>query len=307
LRNRGERVIRRLSLSLPLALSLVSTIARAQNTPRSLPDHWFDDDEWHLEVQYIITPEELSAFHQLKTTDGRDRFISEFWARRDPSPATPKNEFRDEYYRRVEYADVNFADPKDLSRRGMETDRGRFYVMFGPPDEIDRHQTESYEIWHYTSVAQAGPDFRIKLTVPQSVSCDGSYRIISPSAIASFQGVNQSPRLDGRLSHPFVQVFRRRFITVSIPVDFASAASVAWTLRTRSGDPVLENDDPILEGQLGPANNEPLSKHFLDCRMFGAGGMGFTHPVPAGSYNFSSVVTFTSGDVQRETVRFDVP
>ena len=84
-------------------------------------------------------------------------------------------------------------------------------------------------------------------------------------------------------------------------------ASIAERLRTQDGGPVLENDVPIFEGRLGPAGNDPLSRHLLGCRMFETGGMGFTHPLPPGSYVFSSTVTFTSGDVQRESVPFEVP
>ena len=104
-----------------------------------------------------------------------------------------------------------------------------------------------------------------------------------------------------------VQVYPKRFTTASVRVDFSRAVSVGWMLRNSAGEPVLENDVPILEGELGPArNNEPLSQHLLGCRMFETGGMGFTRVMPVGSYIFSTIVTFTTGDVQREFVTFTV-
>src|SRR5262245_3377301 len=130
-------------------LRLLLALTLAQSPQRALPEFWFDDDDWHHEVQYIITAEEISAYQGLKTTAERTNFISQFWQRRDPTPGTPRNEFREEFYRRVEYANMNFADPNNPSHNGMETDRGRFYVMFGPPDRIDRHPRSFYEFWHY--------------------------------------------------------------------------------------------------------------------------------------------------------------
>jgi GWxTD domain-containing protein len=274
--------------------SLLPVIGAAQNPSRTLAEYWFEDDEWHLQVQYIISADELAAYHQLKTADERDNFISRFWTRRDPTPGTSQNEFRDEYYRRVEYANTHLADPNNLARGGMETDRGRVYVMLGAPNGIEAFQTGAYEIWNYTTAADIGSDFRIQFSVPRVDSCDGSYRILSPP-VASFKAGSVS-----------VQVYPGRFVTVRIPVDFSKTASVAQMLRTPNGEPVLENEVPIFELQLGPARNEPLSKHLLNCRMFETSGMGFTHPIPPGSYIFSSIVTFINGDVQKDNVAFDV-
>ena len=235
------------------------------------------------------------SYRQLKTTEERDAFISRFWARRNPAPGTAQNEFREEFSRRVEYANSHFADPSNPGHNGMETDRGRMYVMFGPPDNVDRWPAGAYEIWRYGGAAAEGSAFRIEFSVPPIHSCDGSYRILSPLPIASFKAAST-----------VVHVHPRRFVTAWIPVDFSKVASVAERLRTRDGGPVLENDVPIFDGRLGPAGNDPLSRHLLGCRMFETGGMGFTHPLPPGSYVFSSTVTFTSGDVQTESVPFEV-
>ncbi len=94
---------------------------------------WLNED-----VVYIITNDERRAFRQLQTDDERQQFIKQFWLRRDPSPGTPLNEYQEEHYRRLAYADDHFSS-KGVP--GWKTDRGRIYIMFGPPDEIDSHST----------------------------------------------------------------------------------------------------------------------------------------------------------------------
>ena len=91
---------------------------------------WLDED-----VIYIITPEERQAFMQLSNDEERDNFIEAFWQRRDPTPDTPENEFKEEHYRRIEYANEHFA----AGIPGWKTDRGRIYIIYGQPDEIDSH------------------------------------------------------------------------------------------------------------------------------------------------------------------------
>jgi GWxTD domain-containing protein len=270
-------------------LRFLMAFSLVQNPQRLLPEYWFEDDEWHHEVQYIITMDEISAYQKLKAIEERDRFISQFWQRRDPTPGTQQNEFREEFYRRVEYANMHFADPNNPSHNGMETDRGRFYVMFGSPDRVDRHSRSFYEFWHYKSL------FTAQFSVPPIDSCDGSYRFTSPAPEASFQSGSTS-----------VEIYPMRFVTVLIGLDFSKTAALDWMLRTASGDPVIENDYPILEGNYGSARGEPFSRHLFGCRLFGTGGMGFTQPVPPGSYSFSTAVTLTDGKVQRETVKFKV-
>ena len=91
---------------------------------------WLDQD-----VVYIITDEEKAAFKRLTTDDERYQFIEQFWLRRDPSPDTIENETRDEHYRRIAYANERFASGKP----GWKTDRGRIYITWGPPDQIESH------------------------------------------------------------------------------------------------------------------------------------------------------------------------
>ena len=91
---------------------------------------WLNED-----VVYIITDEEKAAFKRLSTDDERQQFIEQFWLRRDPTPDTEENEFKEEHYRRIAYANEHYAS----GIPGWKTDRGRTYIVFGPPDEIESH------------------------------------------------------------------------------------------------------------------------------------------------------------------------
>ena len=125
---------------------------------------WLNED-----VRWIITPEELSAFKQLSNDEERDQFIEQFWLRRDPTPDTEENEFKEEHYRRIAYANEHFA----AGKAGWRTDRGRIYIVFGPPDEIDAHpsggqynrpmeegggetSTYPFETWRYRYIEGLG-------------------------------------------------------------------------------------------------------------------------------------------------------
>ena len=91
---------------------------------------WLDED-----VVYIISDEERKAFKQLSNDEERDQFIEAFWQRRDPTPDTEENEFKEEHYRRIEYANEHFA----AGIPGWKSDRGRIYIVYGAADEIDSH------------------------------------------------------------------------------------------------------------------------------------------------------------------------
>jgi GWxTD domain-containing protein len=98
---------------------------------------WLDED-----VAYIITDEERAAFKQLSNDEERDNFIEAFWQRRDPTPDTEENEYKEEHYQRIAYANEHFA----AGVPGWRTDRGRIYIVFGKPDEIESHPSGgSYE------------------------------------------------------------------------------------------------------------------------------------------------------------------
>src|SRR6516162_1498058 len=91
---------------------------------------WLEED-----VVYIITPDERNAFLQLETNEEREQFIEQFWLRRSSNPDLPDNDFKEEHYRRIAYANEHFA----AGIPGWKTDRGRIYIVWGKPDEIESH------------------------------------------------------------------------------------------------------------------------------------------------------------------------
>jgi GWxTD domain-containing protein len=280
--------------TLVVVFSLLAVVLTAQDSRRPLAEDWFDDDEWHLTVRSIITKRETLAYRLLKTERERDDFIVGFWARRDPTPGIPGNEFRDEFERRVDHAKASFREP-DSPRSGLDTDRGRIFVMFGQPSDIRRFPTGAYEIWRYAEAGDGGSAFSFQFAVPPIHSYDGGYRILSPLPTASIKGALTS-----------VQVYPRGFVTAWIPMDFSTVTSVAHELQTSAGERVPDDEAEMLNGRLGPAGNDPLSRHLWAGRTFETGGMGFTQPLPPGSYVFSTTLTFTSGDIRSDHVAFEV-
>jgi GWxTD domain-containing protein len=143
---------------------------------------WLEKD-----VAYIITDEERKAFKKLETDDEREHFIEEFWRRRDPDPDTDENEYREEYYERIAYANEHFAS----GIPGWKTDRGRIYIMYGKPDELETHpaggtynresyegggstSTYPFERWFYRYIAGVGSGIEIEFVDPTG---SGEYRI----------------------------------------------------------------------------------------------------------------------------------
>jgi len=143
---------------------------------------WLDKD-----VTYVITDEERRAFKKLQTDLEREKFIEEFWRRRDPDPDTDENEFKEEYYERIAYANEHFAS----GIPGWKTDRGRIWIMYGKPDERETHPmggaydrpsyhgggsttTYPFEIWFYRYLPGVGSGIEIEFVDP---SGSGEYRI----------------------------------------------------------------------------------------------------------------------------------
>ncbi|MGC2639988.1 MAG: GWxTD domain-containing protein [Acidobacteriaceae bacterium] len=131
---------------------------------------WLDED-----VRWIITDDEKKAFLSLSNDEERDAFIEQFWRRRNPNPDSPENEFREEHYRRIAYANEHYAAGKP----GWMTDRGHIYIAYGPPDSIDSHpsggmydrpmeegggttSTFPFEVWNYRYIAGIGENVNIE-------------------------------------------------------------------------------------------------------------------------------------------------
>ena len=126
-----------------LAVVTMTVVVRAQ-APAPLDSpyrNWVTED-----VVYIITPGEKKAFESLRSNPERERFIGQFWERRDPTPDTEENEAKEEHYRRIAYSNERYSN---ASRDGWTTDRGRIYIVHGPPDEIESHPAEKRDEWHY--------------------------------------------------------------------------------------------------------------------------------------------------------------
>ena len=143
---------------------------------------WLDVD-----VMYIISPEERDTFKNFSTDDERENSIEQFWLRRDPTPDSVENEFKEEHYRRIAFANDRYAS----GIPGWKTDRGRIYITFGPPDENDSHpsggtynrpydegggttSTYPFEIWRYRWIEGIGTDVQIEFVDP---TYTGEYRM----------------------------------------------------------------------------------------------------------------------------------
>jgi GWxTD domain-containing protein len=162
---------------------------------------WVDED-----VRWIITDSELQAFKSLSNDEERDQFIENFWLRRNPNPDSPENEFREEHYARIAYANEHFAAGKP----GWRTDRGHIYISFGKPDSIDSHpsggsydrpmeegggntSTFPFEIWHYRYLEGIGDNIDIEFV--DSCMCGDYHMTIDRSekdALKHTPGAGQS-------------------------------------------------------------------------------------------------------------------
>ncbi len=148
---------------------------------------WLNED-----VRWIITPAEEDAFKQLSTDEERDQFIEQFWLRRDPTPDTADNEFKEEHYRRIAYANEHFSS----GIPGWRTDRGHIYIVWGPPDEIDSHPTGGiyqrdmnegggttstypFERWRYRHLEGIGNEVVIEFV--DTCSCNDYHISVDPN------------------------------------------------------------------------------------------------------------------------------
>ncbi|HWR35605.1 MAG TPA: GWxTD domain-containing protein [Clostridia bacterium] len=146
---------------------------------KSMPQRYRD---WlQREVTYIITREEKDAFVKLPSDAARDTFIQRFWEIRNPSPGAPSNEFKDEHYRRLAYADQFFG--RDAGTPGWRTDKGRIYILFGEPQQkapyYGLNKVRPMEIWFYQNANHPSlpPYFNILFYKPDS---GGDFKLYSP-------------------------------------------------------------------------------------------------------------------------------
>src|SRR2546421_9002486 len=143
---------------------------------------WLTED-----VTYIISPDERNAFLQLDTNEEREQFIEQFWLRRSSNPDLPENDFKEEHYRRIAYANEHYAS----GIPGWKTDRGRMYIMWGPADEVDSHPTGGtydrpmeegggststypWEKWRYRDLEGMGNNIELEFVDPSGA---GEYHL----------------------------------------------------------------------------------------------------------------------------------
>lgn len=161
-----------------LSLFVVSAISAQENTNNDSGNNrvrktdnsslirktWVEKD-----VAYIITSEEKKAFNALQTDEERENFIENFWQRRDPDPDTEVNEFREEYYERIRYANENFAS----GIPGWQTDRGWIYISYGQPNKIEKGRADFgnlknivFETWFYNYLDSFCSKYQFTFTDP---------------------------------------------------------------------------------------------------------------------------------------------
>lgn len=164
--------------SVSLLFSLLTLAEKKSND--ELPEKykkWLDED-----VVYIISSPEKDVFLQLETDRERELFIEAFWKQRDPTPATPENEFKNEHYRRINYANYTFG--RGVPKPGWRTDRGRIYIILGEPQDIERFTGEAQiynsEIWFYQGLSKYGLPAGFNLVFFQKGGI-GEYVLYSPT------------------------------------------------------------------------------------------------------------------------------
>jgi GWxTD domain-containing protein len=175
-------------ISLVLVTSFAATQdrdAEAQVLP-SAYRKWLDED-----ARYLTSDEERAEFRGLKTDQQRDKFIEDFWERRNPNPGSTENKFKEEHYRRITYTNEHFA----ANVPGWKTDRGRTYIRYGAPDEIEQHFSAAgskkasdlfgvgaipydWELWHYRYIEGIGK--HVALEFVDTCGC-GRYEIPTPN------------------------------------------------------------------------------------------------------------------------------
>jgi GWxTD domain-containing protein len=205
---------------------------------------WLEED-----VAYIITDEERQAFRKFQTNDEREQFIEQFWLRRDPTPGTIENEFKEEHYRRIAYANEHFA----AGIPGWRTDRGRIYIVYGPPDELEDHSHGSlnappsqrwrYRLFRiYDSATNAVNSYQNVVIVFEDPTRSGEYRI-APGPVGKAAPGSQPPFT--------LNTIRGR---VTCRVQAASAGS-----NGAVADVMLTCDNPPAEPGAGGAATVPLA------------------------------------------------
>jgi len=278
------------------------------NAAASPYDRWLNED-----VAYIITDQERAAFKGLQSDPEREHFIEQFWQRRNPTPDSSENKFKEEHYRRIAYANKRFAS---RATPGWKTDRGRIYITFGPPDEIDSHpsggayirppkegggqaMTYPFEEWVYRYIEGVGKDVMMTFV---DATMTGEYRMTrDPSEKETI--VLRPDRFSslGPGWQATVEITQDRRMLVGIPIDFdAPQYSIIGTTLAADG----HTSQVEFTAGVSLCKNSPGTLGCLAQPMFHFTG---TRQMEPGSYEFKAIVKAPAGAREKTyTVHFQV-
>jgi len=280
---------------------------------------WLNED-----VAYIITEEERKAFKGATTDAEREQFITQFWQRRDPTPDTEENEFKGEHYRRIAYANLAFAS----SLPGWKTDRGRIYITYGPPDEIEDHSsggsyvrppaegggttsTVPFQQWRYRYIDGIGnnvvvefvdPTYTKEYRMTMDPSEKDALRFIPGAAPAEFKalagGRGQSPISGSNPANVFASVGDGPKVTVSVnSAKMNTRVSVVFPPGSGKNDIIARVTD---------IDNKTVA-NLRDFTVAGQLNYMSGFAIKSGSYTLTMVTRDqASGAMQTSTVNFYV-
>jgi GWxTD domain-containing protein len=262
---------------------------------------WLNED-----VAYIITGEERKTFKALTTDEEREQFIDEFWLRRDPTPATPFNEFKQEHYRRIAYANEQFSTAAGLP--GWKTDRGRIYITFGPPDEIEDRSaggfyerppeegggattTYPFQQWRYRFLDGIGSNIVIEFVDPASTK---EFRMTKDPSEKEARSLPSATNA----GNVFVSVGDGPKVTVSVTSGKRNAGvNVALPSGSAKYDVIARITD----------SNGKTAANMRDVTASGQLNYPSAFALPSGSYTLDLVIRDqTSGAMQTSSVSFYV-
>src|SRR5579871_296964 len=220
--------------------------------------NWLNDD-----VEYIITEQERQAFVRLHDTAECSQFVEQFWQRRDPTPGAQTNAFKEEHYRRIAFANGRFAS----NVAGSKTDRGRIYITYGPPDEIESHPagertgsggTYPFEQWRYNHNVSLGDDIVLEFVDNEG---DQNYHLTlmgGPSDLESLRGNGEGrPVVYGPIGGLYIEVNHNGTVFITTPVRGASS-EVSCRIVNQFGAVVQSFKDTARSGMYGKWIVTPL-------------------------------------------------
>ncbi len=242
----------------------------------SVYSKWLNED-----VAYIITPEERAAFAKLEGDAEREKFVEQFWERRNPEPGVIENAFKEEHYRRIAYANEHFAAP-DGRTPGWRTARGRFYITDGPPDQIEdhTHDPEPFQMWKYRYIERVKGQMGVRFDIGK----DGFMLSVPKPPTRVFYGEPDGEPLPG--GHVSVRAYPSGGEEISIPLNF-----LAGPLR--------------VEGIVRPANGRVVQSFVVTCDPHDTPVVSKSYVLPPGSYVLT-VAVIANGKTYGEKLTFEV-